>query len=207
MTVTNNGFTAVVNAVADGADLSDRQAAQDVGSGASIDKVRDILFGSQVREFERRFVRLDERLAKEMSDLKAELKARLDALELYAKNETESLAEQIKGERAERVDSANDLSRELKDATKAHERRAAALDDQFSKGQRELRQNMLDQHQRLSDEIRRRADEILAALAREAQELRADKTDRATLASLLTEMALRLTNELHLPDIEGARNG
>ena len=207
MTVTNNGFTAVVNAVADGADLSDRQAAQDVGSGASIDKVRDILFGSQVREFERRFVRLDERLAKEMSDLKAELKARLDALELYAKNETESLAEQIKGERAERVDSANDLSRELKDAAKAHERRAAALDDQFSKGQRELRQNMLDQHQRLSDEIRRRAEEILAALAREAQELRTDKTDRATLASLLTEMALRLTNELHLPDIEGARNG
>ncbi|MGE5836225.1 MAG: hypothetical protein ACM4AI_17250 [Acidobacteriota bacterium] len=207
MTVTKNGFTAVMNAVAEGSDPSDRPAAQDAGSGASIDKVRDILFGSQVREFERRFVRLDERLAKEMNDLKAEIKARLDALELYAKNETESLAEQIKGERAERVDSANDLSRELKEATKAHDRRASALDDQFSKGQRELRQQMLDQHQRLSDEIRRRADEILAALGREAQELRNDKTDRATLASLLTEMALRLTNELHLPDVEGVRNG
>ena len=30
----------------------------------------------------------------------------------------------------------------------------------------------------------------------EATELRNDKTDRATLASLLTEMAMRLTNEL-----------
>jgi hypothetical protein len=207
MTVTNDGLTAVVSAVAGGPDSTDRLPAQDASGGASIDKVREILFGSQVRDFERRFIRLDERVAKEISDLKEQIKTRLDALELYTKNEAESLAEQIKTERAERSDATTDLSRELKDTGKSFERRAAALDDQFSKGQRELRQQMLDQHQRLSDEIRRRVDEVLAALAREAQELRSDKTDRATLASLLTEMALRLTNELHLPDVEGARNG
>ena len=38
----------------------ERQAV-DPASGASIDKVRDILFGGQLREFERRFTRLEER--------------------------------------------------------------------------------------------------------------------------------------------------
>ncbi len=36
-------------------------------------------------------------------------------------------------------------------------------------------------------------DEVLATLANEAQTLRSDKADRATLAALLTEMAMRLT--------------
>ena len=39
--------------------------------------------------------RLEERLLKETSDLKDDVRRRLDALELYAKNETESLAGQI----------------------------------------------------------------------------------------------------------------
>ena len=60
---------------------------------------------------------------------------------------------------------------------------------------------------RLSDDLRSKVDEVLAALAREAQQLRSDKTDRTALASLLTEMAMRLTNEFHLPIAEAERNG
>ena len=48
---------------------------------------------------------------------------------------------------------------------------------------------------------------MLAALARETETLRADKTDRATLASLLTEMAMRLTDELRIPGAEDGGNG
>ena len=43
--------------------------------GADIDKVRDILFGNQMREVERRFARLEERLIKETIDLKEDLEA------------------------------------------------------------------------------------------------------------------------------------
>ena len=63
-------------------------------SGASIDKVRDLLFGNQVREFERRFVRLEDRIVKETNELKAQLAARVEALEAFAKKEAEWLAEQ-----------------------------------------------------------------------------------------------------------------
>ena len=44
---------------------------------------------------------------------------------------------------------------------------------------------------------------MLAALAREARSCAHDKADRATLAALLTEMAMRLTNELTDPRRRG----
>ncbi len=164
-------------------------------SAASIDKVRDILFGGQVREFDRRFSRLEERLLKETADLKEQLKARLETLEKFTKKETDSLAEKIKSEHEDRVDSHGTLARELKDTAKSFEKRTAALDDQQTKSQRELRQQIMEQGQRSSDEMRKRIDDVLARLASEAQQLRTDKADRATVAALLTEMALRLSGE------------
>ena len=47
--------------------------------------------------------------------------------------------------------------------------------------------------------MRQKIDDVLAQLTRESKELRSDKTDRATLAALLTEMAMRLNNELNDP--------
>ena len=182
---------------------ADRQPAGEP-SAASIDKVRDILFGGQVREFDRRFSRLEERLLKETNDLKDYVKARLDALEKFTRKETDSLAEKMKSEHEDRVDSHGTLARELKDTAKSLEKRIAALDDQHAKSQRELRQQILEQGQKASEELRKRIDDVLGRLASEAQQLRTDKTDRATLAALLTEMALRLSGE-DLPAGGGAK--
>jgi DNA repair exonuclease SbcCD ATPase subunit len=179
----------------------------DTTGGANLDKVRDILFGTELREVERRFTRLEERLVKETNDLKDDMKKRLDALDLYMRNESDALAGRIKAESDERLESNSSLSRELKESAKSLDRRISSVDELLSKSQRELRQQMLDQHQRLSDDIRQKVDEVLAALARETGELRSDKADRATLASLLTEMAMRLTNELRVPGAEDIANG
>lgn len=194
MIPTKDPANAVVNEVPAGPGSTEKSAAQDAG-GASIDKVRDILFGTQLREFDRRFARLEERMLKETSDLKEDLRSRLDALELYARKENESLTDQIKSEHEGRVE-----------ATKALERRTSTLDEQLSKAQRELRQQMLEQHQRLSDDIRKRVEDLLAALARESRELRNDKADRTTLAALFNELAMRLTSDLAAAGAEDAGN-
>lgn len=196
---------AVATPAATGADAG-RAATAEVAGAANLDKVRDILFGVQMREFERRFARLEDRLVKETNDLKDDVKKRLEALESYARQESEALAAQIKAEQDSRGEAHRDLSRELNETAKAFERRTSALDEQLAKGQRESRQQLLEQYQRLSDEIRTKMDDVLATLAREAHELRTDKTDRAVLASLLSEMALRLTNGLTIPGAEELGN-
>jgi hypothetical protein len=60
----------------------------------------------------------------------------------------------------------------------------------------------LEQSNKLSDEIRVKNEELASLLDRRVQELRNDKTDRTALANLLTEVAMRLTDEFHVPGAE-----
>lgn len=185
----------------------DRLTVVDQPGVGNLEKVRDILFGNQMRDVDRRFARLEERIVKETRDLKDDIKRRLDALEAYSTKESDTLAGHIRQERDDRVDANARLARELADTAGAFERRSASLDEQLAKGQREIRQHILEQQQRLSEDMRERIDEVLAALARETHELRTDKTDRMALASLLKEMAMRLTDEFRLPGDDGGGNG
>jgi predicted transcriptional regulator len=176
-------------------------------AGGNIDKVRDILFGGQMRDYERRFARLEERLAQETAEMKEEVRRRLAALEQFIKQEADSLADRIKTEHDERTDATKDLAREAHDTSKAFEKKTGQLDDQIGRAQRDARQQILELHQRMSDELKHKVDEVIARLNQEAAELRSDKTDRATLAALLTEMAMRLTNELSIPGVDKGRHG
>lgn len=174
-------------------------AGTDKGGGANLEKIRDILFGAQVDDFEKKFARLEERLLKETADSRAETKKRFDSLESFIRKEVESLADRLRGEQEERMDAGKDLSRELRETAKGLEKKLGALDEQTTKGQRELRQQILDQSKALTEEIRTRVRESSTALSKEIKELRAEKTDRTALAGLFTEAAMRLTNESKTP--------
>jgi gas vesicle protein len=187
-----------------------------VGVG-NIEKVRDILFGTQMRDYEKRFVRMEERMNKEVSNLRDEVKKSFDSIESYTKGELESLSDRLKAEQNERGESIKregellgdrlkteqnertgsikDLSREVNEAQKALEKRLGQLDDQLNKFSSELRQQILDQSKELSDMIRLKYEDAIAALEKLAHELRSDKVDRSKLSELLMGMALHLTDE------------
>ena len=65
-------------------------------AATSIRKIRDILFGAQARDYERKFATLEEQLLKESADLRNDLKRRFDSLELYIKKEVEAITECVK---------------------------------------------------------------------------------------------------------------
>jgi DNA repair exonuclease SbcCD ATPase subunit len=184
---------------------SQAQAADLAGAG-SLDKIRDILFGAQARDYEKRFVRLEERLTKESSDLREAVKRHFDSLENYIKQEFESLTERLRAEQNDRGEAVQGLSQDMKNSALSFEKRIGQLDDQLTRGQRELRQQILDQSKSLSEEIRQKHQEVSAALERDARDLREDKASRGALASLFTEMAMRLNNEFKIPgpeDLDG----
>ena len=177
-------------------------AGPDGAAGGNLEKIRDILFGSQVNDFEKRFARLEERLLKETSDSRAEAKKRFDSLEAFIRKEVESLSDRIKAEQGERTESGKELSREIRESARSLEKKIAQLDDVTTKSQRELRQQILDQSKALTEEIRNRIRETATTLSREIKELRVEKTDRSALAGVFTEAAMRLTGDLKPPPKE-----
>ena len=170
--------------------------------GGNLEKIREILFGAQVHDFEKRFTRLEEKLLKETADSRAETKKRFDAMEAFIRKEIESLVDRVKTEQGERSEALKEISRDLRDTAKNLEKKLMQLDEQTTKGQRELRQQILDQSKSLSDEIRNRVKESAAVLTRELRELRAEKTDRSALAGLFTEAAMRLSGDMKQPGKE-----
>ena len=169
------------------------------GADTSLDQIRDLLFGAVVRDTDKKLARLEERLLKEQDELKEDARRRFESLELFVKQEMESLDERLQVEHNTRDEALKRLTQELKDIVSGFEKKTTQLDEQTAKAQRELRQQILDQSKTLRDEYRGQYRQLSEAVSRALQELRVEKTDRAALAALLSELAVRLRHDLALP--------
>jgi hypothetical protein len=168
-------------------------------TAGNIDKIREILFGAQARDYERRFVRLEEKLSKEAAESREDSRRRFEALENYIKQEIAAISDRIRSENQQRTQVAEDITRELRDLARSMAGKMAQMDEQSAHNYRDLRQQLLDQSKILSDDLRNKQDEMSAALTREARELQNSKTDREALANLFNEVAMRLKDEFRLP--------
>src|SRR5215813_12388102 len=79
-----------------------RNGGSELAEGGNIDKIRDILFGAQSRDIEKRILRLEERVAKETAALREDVNKRLEFLESYIKKEVDALTDRLKVEQTER---------------------------------------------------------------------------------------------------------
>lgn len=175
------------------------QNAENLDRTGNVDKIRDILFGSQMRDYDKKFARLEERLLKESADLREDLKRRFDSLEAFMKSEVVLLSDGQKAEKNARDEALKSLTDKLADTAKNFDRRAAQTEEQSGKAQRDLRQLILDETKRLADEIAQKHSSVAADLGRESQELRGLMTDKHALSDLFAELSLRLKNEFKFP--------
>jgi len=190
-----------MNAVFSNAGAEDNQnisaphdAATDQSPG-NIDKIRDILFGSNMRDYEQRFARLEEALKKESTDLRETTRRHLEALESFVHKELAALEVRLNTERDERSESHTRLAAELSSASSTIHRKIGDLENHEAQAKREIRNDLLQQSKELTDAIRAKGEELIALLERRAAELHHAKTDRAALAGLFNEVALRLTDQ------------
>jgi hypothetical protein len=162
---------------------------------ASVDKIRDILFGSQIKNYESRFARLEDTLARETTELKETMQRRFESVEGFFRKEAEALAGRLKAEREERNEALKGIARDLKGTSDTLSKKILELENKTAEEQSRLRQELMQESRKLLEEIRHKSDSLTALVERRADELRDHKVDRAALASLLTEMALQLSED------------
>src|ERR1700721_628065 len=175
--------------------------------GANVGKMCGILFGSPMRDYEKRFARLEENVSKAVETLREDTMKRLETLSSFAQQEGESLTQRLKTEKSERSEGLKELARELKDAAKMIEKKLGQLEEQTSDAQSEIRAKMLENSKAFSNGINKLRRDSSASLDREVEALRNDKTDRAALADIFAEVSLRLKEDLELPDKQRQTSG
>ena len=190
----------------DGAvDHQNLPAAHDAASDSNpgnIDKIRDIIFGSNMRDYEQRFSRLEEALKKESTDLRETTRRHLESLETFVHKELAALEVRLNAERDERSESHSRLATDLSLTSSSILKKMGEMENHEAQAKREIRNDLLQQSKELTDAIRLKGDELVALLERRSLELQHSKTDRAALAGLFNEVALRLTDQFKVTSAE-----
>ena len=88
------------------------------GEKDSVDRIRDILFGAQVRQYDQRFNSVEDVIKKEIGILRNETRKTNETLENYTKKGLESLVAQLKNELKDRADAVGELSGKLDSVNK-----------------------------------------------------------------------------------------
>ena len=179
MTLNTNEFTASNATPAD--------------SPESLDQVRDILFGGQMKMVDARLHALETRLQQEHVALRAEFTREVSDLDGSLKHGIAQFNERLAEERAKRVEGLKSLSADMKELVKNLEQRHQSLEEAASQADADLRDQLLRQSAAQAAERARTAERLARQLDDVASSLGAEKVDTLRLASGLTELVNRLT--------------
>lgn len=165
----------------------------------NVDKIREILFGGQMRDYQRRFDALESTMTTAAERLRQDFSGRIDGLESFVRRELELLGERLSGERRERTEEREKLGADIADNRRRLEESINRLDEQTAHEARSLRAALQEKSAELAELLQHNRDDFNSMLARQANSLEDRKVSREDLASLLSEVALRLNRDLDLP--------
>ena len=161
-----------------------------------VDKIRDLLFGSQMQDYDRRFSMLEERFLQRFREMESETARKLSSLESSAKQQSESLAAQLCEEKDLRTDADKEIDRTQRDHNDTVEKRLRSISDQLSRIERDQADRLTQEVQLLREEIKRKHDDLQQTIERMFAELSSVKTDRNLLAGLFVEIARCLNQDM-----------
>jgi hypothetical protein len=176
-----------------------KKPAAEGGADRNVDQIRDILFGGQMRDYERRFQELNQRLEADLARLRDTQEKRLAQIDKRIDDQLEKLGKLVRQEVQDRNGAVDDLESRLQQAARTARgeinKALEGLGHELTTSDERLRTALADLHTSASA----RASDTESALSRTGAELRAEKVGRDDLAALLTEFALRLKGDFDLP--------
>jgi len=164
--------------------------------GPQMRNIGDLMFGSQIRELEKRFAKLEQALVDESNTLRSETSSRLEALEHYVKREVGSLSELIAVERREREEDVQQFQYELSKYANDTEKKVKQAESNLDQSKAETRNAMLDQSKSLLSELQSVRVSITENINKNVDALQSEKTDRHVLGDIFNEFSMRLHGEL-----------
>jgi chromosome segregation ATPase len=168
-----------------------------------VDKIRDLLFGNQMQDYDRRFSKLEERFHQRFKEIETDTARNLSAFESNAKKQIDSISNQLREEKDVRSDADKETERTLREQNQSLEKRLRSLSDQLNQLERDMADRLTQEAQTLRDEIKRRNEDTQHTLEKMFAELGNVKTDRNLLAGLFVEVAKCLNQDIGPKSVTG----
>ena len=181
----------------------------------SMEQVRELLFGANLKEMEIASKRQEERLQREIASLNEAIKSRFESLENFMRSETASLSNKLNVEvkelantikdreaerqidmeleRKERKESLTRLTTELSSAQEVFERKMIKHANTLDNVEQEIKKLMLAETNSFNNKVEDRYKDALSIINETAAQIRNDMVYRSSLSNLLTEVAVKLS--------------
>src|SRR5215831_329996 len=141
------------------------------GDAPGVDKIRELLFGNQMQDYEKRFLVLEERFQQKMADLEGVSTRNLGSVESSLKKQLESIAGQVRQEQELRSDANKEMARGLRELIEGMEKRISQTSDRLASLEREFMERLDHEAQALREDTRRRNEETRTTIERMFSEL------------------------------------
>ena len=158
-----------------------------------IEKIRNILFGRQMADYDKRFAQLEARITSQIDALGGKIADHLKKIEASMKKQDDALTKRLKSEQSERSQGVEALSQELVEARDEMSNAIDALALQQAQEIEAVNKELTTLSSELSDEIHIQQVEASKSLDQAIQALDEDKLARKALSQLLLDMAGRLS--------------
>jgi uncharacterized phage infection (PIP) family protein YhgE len=176
-------------------DEQDQTGMSAENADGNVEQIREILFGGQMRDYERRFAALEERLTRNVEQISQNFENRLEQLDAFAKQELEKFSELLQQERAVREQGNEQGAKELRDMSQRAESQYAELQERLGGEANELRQRLQDNIEELSSVIHNTEKQLSEGFVAETKKVADTSVRRDDLAALLSDIANRLTKD------------
>lgn len=165
------------------ADIEFAPAVQD----KNLDMVRNILFGEQIRENEKRLATLERFVKVWTNSVRDEMRKNMDNLN----HEVHLLQDLLDQEAKARMEDTAIARKHFEQSSKGIDH----LQRQLQASETSLKQHLKQETDLLTEALDQQRQELLAQLKQAAEQLRQDKADRKMIAALLDHVSHQLAGE------------
>lgn len=151
----------------------------------SMDQVRELLFGAQVKEIEERLQKQEAYIMKQLADLRDEMRAAMQSME-------STVNIRLQSESKERGEDKSDYQKQLASLKTELENRSAALYSALNKSEGSLHELISNENVRITATVEERYKFALDSLSENTLQIRKDMVDRNTISALLGELAQKI---------------
>ncbi len=178
----------------DNSGKTDKQASAEIDNLDNVDKIRDILFGNQMRDFDHKFAQLEQRITSDLTVQRKEIALQIESLQSYIEGEMVILNNKLMSEEQSRIQEFDDLNDELKKNVKQIDKKLMETGHIIENQFRETNQKMLKQSQDFNSELNSQIEQSRKRMDEYKQELVAGKVDKSILAEMLNSMAVQINS-------------
>lgn len=169
-----------------------QKAENEINQLGNVDQIREILFGSQTRELNKRFEKLENDIKRAQDEIKTKIEQNQKDFSLRLDNEVELISKKIKNITIQQQEEIADIrDNELKQEKRVQSS-IDILNDELSAKHEQLYKEQLENRNNLQEAINNLKNELFDIMEEKLQELGDLKLSRDDAAEIMMETAMRL---------------